>query len=175
MADTLVTIHALTRESLEDLFSLLQEGERPLPHPSAVSCKDIDSEDLLEFTIAWRDIQPLTLALAFASAYQSIKFPDEVDPNIMIGGDDGFAGKYLAGVIETQRLKLQLDRQTKRTNVLAKELISVKQVISDTNDLTGDMYMQHTVALKAVMHMNQQLSSLGAEPFDFSSVHINKH
>lgn len=175
MADTLVTIHALTRESLEDLFSLLQEGANPLPYPSAISCKDIDSEDLLEFTVAWRDIAPLKLALALATVYQTDKFPDEVDPNITIGGDDGFSGKYLAGVIETQRLKRQLDRQTKRTNVLAKELINVKQVITDTNELTGDMYMQHTVVLKAVMHMNQQLSSLGAEPFDFSSVHINKH
>lgn len=175
MPDTSATIHALTRDSLDDLLGLLQEGDRPLPYPSVVSCKDAESEDLLEYTVVWKGVQPLALALALATAFRSQKFPDEVDPVIMIGGDDGFASKYLAGVIETHRLALQLERQTKRTNVLAKELVTIKQVIADTNDLTGDMYLQHTVLMESVIHMNQQLSTLGVEPFDFSAVHINKH
>lgn len=175
MSRTTAQIFALTRDSLEELFQVLQEGQRPLPYPAAISCRDIDSEELLEFTVVWEGIQPLTLSVALSEAYRSGQVSEEIDPNISINDKSGFASKYLREVVELCRLKMRLDHQTKRTNVLAKELLDTKQTIKDTNDLTGDMYMQHTVIMRAVMHMNQQLSTLGADPFDFSTVQIQKH
>lgn len=175
MSRATAQIFALTRESMEELFQKLQEGERPLPYPSAISCRDINSEDLLEFTVVWEGVQPLRLSMALSEAYRANQISEEIDPNISIKDKSGLAGKYLREVVELCRLKSYLNHQTKRTNVLARELLDIKQTIKDTNDLTGDMYLQHTVMMRAVMHVNQQLTNLGADPFDFSSVQIQKH
>jgi hypothetical protein len=175
MSRTTAQIYALTRDSLEELFQRLQEGQRPLPYPTVISCRDIDSEDLLEFTVVWEGVQPLSLSMALSEAYRAGQISEEIDPNISIKDKSGFAGKYLKESVELCRLKSHIDRQTKRTNVLARELLDIKQTIKDTNDLTGDMYLQHTVMMRAVMHMNQQLSLVGATPFDFSTIQIQKH
>lgn len=175
MTRTTAHIQALSRDAVEQLLQLLQEGQRPLPHPVAVSCRNADSEDLLEFMVVWNGVQPLQLSVALSDVFRAGNFPEEVDPNVGIDDPTGFAGKYLCEVVELHRLTGNLQRQTKRVNVLAKELLDVKQTIKDTNDLTGDMYMQHVAVMQAVVHMNQQLSSVGIQPFDFSTVIIQKH
>lgn len=175
MSETKAKIQTLTRDSLEDLFRILQEGDSPLPYPTALKCLDVDPEDLLEYEVVWKGVSPLRLAMMLAEVFHGGKFPEEIDPHVQIVDKDGFASKYLFNNIELRRLKETVEHQKKRINTFAVGLLDAKQTIKDTNDLVGDMYLQHTVALRAVMHMNQQLTALGAEPFDFSSIQINKH
>lgn len=175
MSDTSAKIQSLTRDSVEELFQALMEGEHPLPYPSAINCVDHNSEELLEFNVVWRGVEPLGLALALADAFRSDRLSEEIDPLIEITDPSGFASKYLREVIESQRIKARLAHQVKRTNALSREVLNAKNVIRDTNELVGDMYMQHNVMLNAFVHVNQQIINLGGQAFDFSSTHINKH
>ena len=85
-----------------------------------------------------------------------------------------FNNQY-AVALKAERSHRSSVRNSKRINMLSKEIVELKRMMSDSQDVLNQAYMKGELMGKAFVHINTQLADLGATPFNSEGLFIPFH
>ncbi|MGL4353167.1 MAG: hypothetical protein ACRCTP_04420 [Aeromonas popoffii] len=81
----------------------------------------------------------------------------------------------LAVALKAERSHRSASRNSKRINMLSKEIVNLKSMMSDSSEVVSQAFMKSELMGKAFVHINSQLVDLGATPFNPSGLYIPFH
>lgn len=174
-------VEGLTEEALFEFFWKLDpDGKNP------VTIKSGSEMDLVKGSLQFSFTQhhPLKLLQAVIEmmgkdledneliCFETIKLTtgdEDRDMDVL-----GFNIHY-SQALKCERVHRANARNTKRINMISKEIVNLKSRMSDSSEAVTQAFMKSEILGSAFVHINTQLTELGATPFNPDGLFIPYH